>query len=73
MSAEASKSGLPLLAALALQVVHRIDRNGVATHGVDVVHGNLLKVCEFPRGVGDRRVNHHYITGMTRMSFPYML
>jgi hypothetical protein len=41
---------MPLLAALALQVVHRIDRNGVATHGVDVVHGNLLEVCLSPAG-----------------------
>jgi hypothetical protein len=39
-----------LLAALALQVVHRIDRNGVATHGVDVVHGILLEVFWSPAG-----------------------
>jgi hypothetical protein len=41
---------MPLLAALTLQVVHRIDRNGVATHGVDVVHGNLLEVFVSPAG-----------------------
>lgn len=65
-------SYLKLLAALALKVVHRVDRNRVATHGVDVVHGILLKVLLFPHGVGDHRVSHHYITGITRMSFPYM-
>ena len=72
MSTGASRSCVPLLAALALQVVHRVDRNRVATHGVDVVHGILLKVFNFPRGAGGRRVSHHYITGMTRMSFPYI-
>jgi len=41
-SAGASKTGVPLLAALALEVIHRIDRNRVAAHGVDVVHGVLL-------------------------------
>src|SRR5690606_26397806 len=30
-----------LLAGLAVEVVHRVDRNCVATDGVDVVHGNL--------------------------------
>jgi len=32
-----------LLAALAHQVVHRVDRDCVATDGIDVIHGNLLQ------------------------------
>lgn len=66
-----------LLAAVALQKIHRIDGNCVAAHGVSVVfHGDLLK------SVGNRICQNwkpspcvvtHYITGMTAVSFPYML
>ncbi|MBG6106466.1 hypothetical protein IWX88_000084 [Frigoribacterium sp. CG_9.8] len=68
-----------LLAAVALQVVHRVDRHRVsADEAVVVVHGVLLGWCVKSLASGYRAfaigavVVPHYITGMTLLSFHYI-
>jgi len=72
-----SGSSDDLLAAVALQVVHRVYRNRVAADEVVVVvHVDLLmyrKICPHDAGLGSGAVlGSHYITGMTGMSFHYI-
>ena len=61
-----------LLAAVALQKIHWVDGNCVTANVVAVVvHSNLLKSSQvFP---GYLPEDSHYITGMTLLSFHYML
>ena len=71
-----------LLAAVALQVFHRIDRHCVSTNKtVVVVHGILLGCCgeKCESSILRHRlfilgavVGSYYITGMTLLSFHYI-
>ena len=71
-----------LLAAVALKVVHRVDRHRVsADEAVVVVHGSLLECCgeKYESFVFRHRLfitgaalGSYYITGMTSLSFHYI-
>ena len=69
-----------LLAAVALQVIHGIDRYCIAADVVVVVHGDLLgvvcrelKVCFNVTSCSAAFVvSTHYITRMTLLSFHYI-
>lgn len=64
-----------LLAAVALQKIHRVDGDCVSANVVAVVvHVNLLYVfLVSPLGrTGTLPVGTHYITGITRLSFHYI-
>ena len=58
-----------LLAAVALQKIHGVDGDCVAADGVVVIHSILLLSLI---SLLWRREVLHYITGMTRLSFPNM-
>ena len=71
-----------LLAAVALQVVHRVDRHCISTNEtVVVVHGILLGcrgekyeslILRHRLLIFGDVVGSHYITGMTLLSFHYI-
>ena len=71
-----------LLAAVALKVIHRVDRYCIsADKAVVVVHGSLLECCgEKSESLVLRHrlfmigavVGSYYITGMTLLSFHYI-